>query len=81
MFSGKSTELINRVRKHKIIESNLVIINHSLDKRYCPDKCQSNIVSHNMEREDCVSLHELLPFMKVKEYQAYNVIFIEEGTF
>jgi len=34
MFSGKSTELINRIRKHKIIGSRMMAVNHISDTRY-----------------------------------------------
>ncbi|KAJ3323561.1 listerin E3 ubiquitin protein ligase 1 [Boothiomyces sp. JEL0866] len=77
MFSGKSTELISRIRKHKIIESNYIVINHSKDTRYD----ENQIVSHNLDKEGCYSTTHLLPFIETKAYEDHHVFFIEEAQF
>ncbi|KAJ3314080.1 listerin E3 ubiquitin protein ligase 1 [Boothiomyces sp. JEL0838] len=77
MFSGKSTELISRIRKHKIIESNYIVINHSKDTRYD----ENQIVSHNLDKEACFSTTHLLPFLETKAYKDHHVFFIEEAQF
>ena len=34
MFSGKSTELIKRIRCHRVLSRNVLCITHGIDKRY-----------------------------------------------
>ena len=45
MFSGKSEELIRRVRRAEIARQRLQIFKHAIDARYDAD----SIVSHNQQ--------------------------------
>ena len=44
MFSGKSTEIIKRVRLLKLINKKILILKPKVDNRYIEDK----ITSHNL---------------------------------
>ena len=80
MFSGKSTELINRIRKHKIIGSRMMAVNHVSDTRYNGDT-QTRITSHNLDTEKAISTDNLMSLMETDMYVNAQVIFIEEGQF
>ena len=56
MFSGKSTKLIELIRKYKVIKYKVLTIKNSLDNRYSNI---SHIVSHNKDTEPCISLKDL----------------------
>lgn len=76
MFSGKSTELIRKIRRLKVINSKYLVIKPSIDNRY--DK--NRIVSHNKESEDCIivsDLNEIDDHILVE----YKTIIIDEGQF
>jgi thymidine kinase len=78
MFSGKSTEIIQRIRKHRIIGHNMLIINHAKDIRYSSDAA---VVSHNNEREVAVSCSKLSDMFNMPTYATADIIFIEEAQF
>jgi thymidine kinase len=77
MFSGKSTELIKRIRKHKLIQSSILIITHKMDERYQRD-C---VITHDQLRENSQSRSELLSLLTTREFEEAHVIFIEEAQF
>jgi thymidine kinase len=56
MFSGKSTKLLELIRKYKIINYKVMILKHSIDKRYSD---ADEIVSHNKDSEPCISLSSI----------------------
>jgi thymidine kinase len=82
MFSGKSTKLIELIRKYKVIKYKVLTIKNALDNRYSN---VSQIVSHNKDTEPCISLKDLNEIMTNTVFKAtYNesqVIFIEEAQF
>lgn len=75
MFSGKSTELIRKIRLAKIINKKVLVIKPLIDSRYDPNK----IVSHSFEAEKCETVNFLKQLDdKIKEY---DLIIIDEGQF
>ena len=52
MFSGKSTEIIRRIRLLKVIKKKIIVIKPEIDNRYLENK----ITSHNFESADCISV-------------------------
>lgn len=82
MFSGKSTKLIELIRKYKVIKYKVLTIKNSLDNRYSN---VSQIISHNKDTEPCISLQHLNEIITNTIFKAmYNesqVIFIEEAQF
>jgi thymidine kinase len=76
MFSGKSSELIKKIRILKIINSSYIIIKPIIDNRY--DK--NHIVTHNKESEECIIVDDLKS-INDSQINNYNTIFIDEGQF
>ena len=76
MFSGKSTELIKRIRLHKLLERRVYSITHSSDMRYG----NNIIVSHDKEYELACSVTTLSEIQK-SELEMYDVVCIEEAHF
>ena len=77
MFSGKSTEVIRLINRYKLLGKDVLAINHSLDNRYDNNK----IVSHDKEKQDCLSTDKLLPLLDTQEFRDCDVIVIEEAQF
>ena len=83
MFSGKSTKLIELIRKYKIIKYKIMIIKNQIDNRYTN---VSEIVSHNKDSEPCICLSNLNDIHTtdstyIQQYNESKVIFIEEAQF
>ncbi len=76
MFSGKSTELIRRIKLLQIIEKKVLVIKSTIDSRYNQDK----ITSHNYESVDCVVLGKLDEITD-DEVNKYNTVVVDEGQF
>ena len=45
MFSGKSTELLRRLERHRIAHKNVILIKHKSDMRY--EGSESCVVTHD----------------------------------
>jgi thymidine kinase len=82
MFSGKSTKLIELIRKYKIIKYKIMIIKNLIDTRYSD---VSEIVSHNKDSEPCICLSNLNDVHHnntyIQQYNESKIIFIEEAQF
>ena len=76
MFSGKSTEIIKRVRLLKLINKKILIVKPKIDNRYNEDK----ITSHNLESIDCKIINYLNEISESELYEI-NTIIIDEGQF
>lgn len=76
MFSGKSTELIRRIRLYKIINKKVLVIKPKIDDRYTKDK----ITSHNYETAECIVLTKL-DEISDESIQEYDAIIVDEGQF
>lgn len=79
MFSGKSTEIIRRIRLLKSIgkESSILVIKPKIDNRYNDNK----ITSHNFEVSDCITLDTLSEVYKKIDLSHIENIVIDEGQF
>ena len=76
MFSGKSTELIRRIRLLQTIGKKVMVIKPLLDDRYNNDK----LTTHNFDTVDCftfVELHDIPLNTLIK----YHTIVVDEGQF
>jgi thymidine kinase len=76
MFSGKSSELIKKIRQMKVINYKYIVIKPKLDFRYDSNK----IVTHNKESEDCLITDDLDNITDDK-IKLYNNILLDEGQF
>jgi thymidine kinase len=75
MFSGKTTELISRIKNARIIYDNIIVVNHSFDTRYDTQ----NICSHDYEKTRAVSVHTLHELIYNINYVNCKAIFIDEA--
>jgi thymidine kinase len=74
MFSGKSTELIRRIRLLQKINKNVLVVKPKIDNRYNEDK----LTTHNFDSVDCIVVDRLEELTLNEEY---NTIVIDEGQF
>lgn len=75
MFSGKSTELIRRIRISRAINKKVLVVKPIIDDRYMTDR----IVSHNFDSEECKVVKKLCELDN--EINNYDFIIIDEGQF
>ena len=75
MFSGKSSRLIQIIRKYKILKNSILVIKPLLDNRYSDN---SVIITHDKITTECICLKYLSDIADIEKYQ---VIAIEEGQF
>jgi thymidine kinase len=73
MFSGKSSELIRRIKRENAIGKNILVINFEGDNRYTQD----SIATHDHVVYKCVKTKELMSI----DYTDIDSIFIDEGQF
>lgn len=76
MFSGKSTELIRLANRYSVLDKKILIINHSLDKRYS----ENAIATHSNETKKCLSINSFEE-IDTDKYNECNVLIIEEAQF
>jgi thymidine kinase len=79
MFSGKSTEVIRRIRLLKCIYKKILIAKPFIDNRYD----QNKIISHNYDGESCITINKLSDISEIKklEIESYDTIIIDEAQF
>jgi thymidine kinase len=77
MFSGKSSELIRRIRQMKVINYKYIVIKPKMDFRYETNK----IVTHDKDCEECCLLTDDLNDITDDDIRPYNSIIIDEGQF
>jgi len=75
MFSGKSSELIRKIRLAKTINKKVLVIKPLIDNRYD----NSKIVSHAFESETCETVEKLE--LLDNKINNYDLIVIDEGQF
>lgn len=79
MFSGKSEELIRRIRRAKFANQKVVVFKHASDKRYDDVK----VASHSQLFIEAVPAHDAAEIEKILEekYSDAKVIGIDEAQF
>jgi len=75
MFSGKTTELIRRLKRYKVANYRCLIVKHVNDDRY--DK--SDVVSHDHQSIPAVSANRISEFKQLA--LEFDVVGIDEGQF
>lgn len=73
MFSGKSTELIRRLKRHRAINESILVINSAKDTRSDCDV----IKTHNSDTFECVKVSDL----SLLETIGVDVVAIDEAQF
>ena len=78
MFSGKTTELLNRIRKAQLIYSTVLVINNNIDVRY---DINGSVCSHDKQNIHAISVENLNSIVDTIEYKNASVIFVDEAQF
>ncbi len=76
MFSGKSTEIIRKIRLLQKIDKKVLVVKPCIDNRYTSDK----ITSHNYESVECIVVNCLNEIDR-ELIKAHDTIVIDEGQF
>ena len=77
MYSGKSSELIRRVKRLQTIQQTYIIYNSSIDTRYG----NSGIYTHDESHILAKTTNTLIPQLQTEEFKLANTVFIDEGQF
>jgi len=77
MFSGKSTELIRRLKRYKAICKNILVINSLKDTR-SPEQV---LKTHDGVKFNCVKTENLLDILTNENFTNSAIIGIDEGQF
>ena len=81
MFSGKSTELLRRLKRHEIAKKRVFLVKHTCDDRY--EGSDTSVVTHDQKSRRATiiakSLRESL--LDSKAYENADVIGIDEAQF
>ena len=73
MFSGKSTELIRRVKRHVVIGKNILVVNSSKDTR----SSEKVVRTHDGQVFKCQKVASLEDL----DYSSYDVVAVDEAQF
>tara|TARA_Y100000310_G_scaffold117207_1_gene115964 strand:+ start:2097 stop:2606 length:510 start_codon:yes stop_codon:yes gene_type:complete len=76
MFSGKSEELLRRLKRARIARKKYQLFKPSIDDRYS----ETEVVSHSGERLECQVLHNLYQIESVLE-EGTEIIAFDEAQF
>lgn len=76
MFSGKSTEIIRKIRLLQKIDKKILVVKPLIDNRYISDK----IISHNYESVDCILVNNLFE-INDNIISEHDTVVIDEGQF
>jgi len=74
MFSGKSTELMRRIRRYQIANQDCLVIKYAKDTRYSNE----NLSTHDQQSIPAVKATAL---KNLKNVQQFSVIGVDEGQF
>ena len=77
MMSSKTTRTIQLIRQYRVINKQMLLINHALDTRYA----ESHIYSHDGVKEPCISLSSLADLRSMELYKNADMVVIEEAHF
>lgn len=77
MYSGKSSELIRRVKRLQTIQQSYVIYNSHIDTRYG----SRGVYTHNRNHLPSHIVDNLLTQVDTSEYQQAETVFIDEAQF
>merc|ERR1712183_536065 len=75
MFSGKSTEMMRRLRRHMVTNQSVLVVKYEKDTRYS----QSDIATHCGQALPAVSVNKLSELKETA--REVDVIGIDEGQF
>jgi thymidine kinase len=77
MFSGKTSELIRRLKRLKVIGKNILVINSAKDTR-SPDEV---LKTHDNVKFNCHKTYDLFDVLDAKEFDEADIIAVDEAQF
>lgn len=77
MFSGKTSELIRRLKRHRAIGDRVVVINSKKDTRNESEVLQT----HDKSTFECVKTDNLMSVVETDEYHHAQVVAVDEAQF
>ena len=77
MFSGKTSELIRRLKRLKVLDKRIVVVNSAKDTR-SPDEV---LKTHDNVKFGCYKVFDLYDLIEKQEFQDADVIAIDEVQF
>ena len=77
MFSGKTSELIRRLKRLKILEKRIVVINSAKDTR-SPEQV---LKTHDNVKFDCYKVLDLFELLNKDTFEDAEIIAIDEAQF
>lgn len=75
MFSGKTTELVRRIKRYQVANHSCLLIKYDKDIRYDEDR----VATHDKQKMPAVPCHKLC--ILKSEAMKFNIIGIDEGHF
>lgn len=81
MFSGKSTELLRRMKRHEIAKKRVMLVKHTSDDRYVGS--DTSVVTHDQKAAKATLIAKSLKesLLDSKAYEQADVIGIDEAQF
>jgi len=77
MFSGKTSELIRRLKRHQVILDKILVINSKKDTRNMSEVLQT----HDKNTFGCIKTEDLMSVVGTDEYYNADVIAVDEVQF
>ena len=77
MFSGKTSELIRRLKRLKVIGKNIIVVNSAKDTR-SPEEV---LKTHDNVQFNCHKVFDLFELMNRDEFDRADIIAIDEAQF
>lgn len=77
MFSGKTSELIRRLKRLKVTDKKIIVVNSAKDTR-SPDEV---LKTHDNVHFDCHKVHDLFSLEQRSAFQNADIVAIDEGQF
>lgn len=78
MFAGKSSALLTIVKRHRSLGWPVMVITHSIDKRYGDDP---QIVNHDLQKLPAIACDSLVPLFAHADYSTAKLVVVEEAQF
>ena len=77
MFSGKTSELIRRLKRLKVIGKNILVVNSAKDTR-SPDEV---LKTHDNVKFNCLKVYDLFDILNNPEFDKADIVAIDEAQF
>lgn len=77
MFSGKTSELIRRLKRLKVIGKNILVVNSAKDTR-SPDEV---LKTHDNVKFNCHKVYDLFDIVHTRDFEMADIIAIDEAQF